>query len=166
MFWTRRVMNCIGKEGSASASRCVQGGFTLVELMIVIALLAVIAAVAVPGFQTLVENNQVTSTTNRLVGALNFARSEALREGQQVTLQPVNGDWGEGIEVVMGGDALRRFESSQTRMAISGNAVTFRGNGLATNSETLRLCGDSGGSDRRIDISRGGQVTTTEEDCP
>lgn len=159
-------MKCIGKEAPLPAPDRSESGFTLVELMIVIALLAVIAAVAVPGFQRLVENNQVTSTTNRLVGALNFARSEALREGQQVTLQPINGDWREGLEVVMDGDALRRFEGSETRMAISGDSVTFRGNGLASSSETLRLCGDSGGNDRRIDVSRGGQVTTTQEDCP
>lgn len=159
-------MRRIGMEDSVLAGKPAQTGFTLIELMIVIVLLAVIAAVAVPGFQTLVENNQVTSSTNRLVGALNFARSEALREGQQVTLQPTGGDWGQGFEIVMGGDTLRQFQGSETRMAISGNAVTFRGNGLATNNETLRLCGDSGGNDRRIDISRGGQVTTTEEDCP
>lgn len=143
-----------------------QEGFTLVELMIVVALLAVVATVAVPGFQALIENNQVTSTTNRLVGALNFARSEALREGQQVTIQPVDGDWSNGVEVVMGGDTLRRFEGSETRMSIAGNAITFRGNGLATSGETLRLCGDSGGNDRKIDVSAGGQVTTTQEDCP
>ncbi|WP_353623145.1 GspH/FimT family pseudopilin [Halospina sp. K52047b] len=159
-------MRRIGMENSVRTAGLTQRGFTLVELMIVIVLLAVIAAVAVPGFQTLVENNQVTSSTNRLVGALNFARSQALREGQQVTLQPTSGDWDQGFQVVMGGNTLRQFQGSETRMAISGNAVTFRGNGLATSNETLRLCGDSGGNDRRIDISRGGQVTTTEEDCP
>ena len=159
-------MKRIGKELSSRASRRPQGGFTLIEFMIVVILLAVVAAVAVPGFQALVENSQVTSTTNRLVGALNFARSQALKEGRQVTVQPVNGDWAAGLEVVMGSDTLRRLQGAETRMAISGNAVTFRGNGLTTSSETLRLCGDDAESDRRIDISQGGQVTTREEDCP
>lgn len=154
------------KEWAEPASGSTQAGFTLIELMIVIVLLAVIAAVAVPGFQTLLENNQITATTNRLVGSLNFARSEALREGRQVTVQAISGDWDNGVEVVVGGNTLRRSEFSNSRMSINGNAVTFRGNGLTTSSEELRLCGDNGSSDRLIEITRGGQVTTKQESCP
>ena len=154
------------KGVSPRASRRTQGGFTLIELMIVIILLAVIAAIAVPGFQTLLENNQVTATSNRLVGSLNFARSEALREGRQVTVQAMGGDWDKGVEVVVDGTTLRRAEFSNSRMSITGNSVTFRGNGLATANEQVRLCGDSGSNDRLIEISRGGQVTTKQESCP
>ncbi|WP_148417019.1 prepilin-type N-terminal cleavage/methylation domain-containing protein, partial [Haloferax sp. KTX1] len=50
-------MKRIGQKLSSRASRRPQGGFTLIEFMIVVILLAVVAAVAVPGFQALVENS-------------------------------------------------------------------------------------------------------------
>ena len=145
-----------------------QRGFTLVELMVVIVLLAIIAAVAAPGLQNLLENNQITSTSNRLVGSMNFARSQALREGRQVTVQALDGDWNKGAEVVMGGDVLRRVEISNSRMSITGESVTYRGNGLTTGSSTkqLRLCGDDGSADRLIEVTLGGQVTTEQKSCP
>ena len=49
-------------------------GFTLVELMVVIALIAITAAVAVPGFRGLIEANRQTSAANSVIGILNFAR--------------------------------------------------------------------------------------------
>ena len=50
----------------------VQKGFTLIELMIVVTLVAIIATVAVPSFQGLVESNRQKSTTNSVLGLLNF----------------------------------------------------------------------------------------------
>jgi type IV fimbrial biogenesis protein FimT len=53
-------------------------GFTLLELMITLAVLAILTAIAVPSFQTLLERNRLTSATNDLLGALMMARSNAV----------------------------------------------------------------------------------------
>ena len=58
-----------------------QAGFTLVELLISIVLLAILLALAVPSFQSFVKNNRVTAQTNGLVSAIQMARSEALKRG-------------------------------------------------------------------------------------
>jgi type IV fimbrial biogenesis protein FimT len=54
-------------------------GFSLVELMITIAILAVLLAIGLPSFQGSLRSNRVTSTTNELMASISLARSEALR---------------------------------------------------------------------------------------
>jgi len=61
-------------------------GVTLVELMVTIAVAAILLAVAVPGFLQIVQSNRLTSATNEFMAAINFARSEAIKRGQSVWL--------------------------------------------------------------------------------
>jgi len=56
-----------------------QAGFTFLELIITIAVGAILLAVAVPSFQSLLTNNRLTATTNTLVYSLQTARSEAIK---------------------------------------------------------------------------------------
>lgn len=60
-------------------------GFTLVELVITLALAAIILSAAAPSFRDLVQNNRITAQVNEFVTALNVARSEAIKRG--VTLR-------------------------------------------------------------------------------
>jgi type IV fimbrial biogenesis protein FimT len=59
-------------------------GFTLVELMIAIAVLAILVNLALPSFRELSIAKNVTESTNQLVTDLNLARSEAVRRGAVV----------------------------------------------------------------------------------
>lgn len=61
-------------------------GFTLIELMVTIALAAIILTQAVPSFNALVQNNRLISQKNEFISALNLARSEALKRGVRVTV--------------------------------------------------------------------------------
>lgn len=63
-----------------------QAGFTLLELMITIAILSVIAAFAVPSFQSLIMLNRLASEANELVAALGQARTEAIRMNRRAIL--------------------------------------------------------------------------------
>jgi type IV fimbrial biogenesis protein FimT len=61
-------------------------GFTLIELMVTIALAAIILTQAVPSFNALVQNNRLISQKNEFISTLNLARSEALKRGTRVTV--------------------------------------------------------------------------------
>lgn len=63
-----------------------RSGFTLTELMVTVAMAAIVLTAGVPSFQTTIKNNRLTTATNALVGALNLARSEAIKRGVRVTV--------------------------------------------------------------------------------
>lgn len=66
--------------------RTTQRGFSLIELTIVVALLAILAAMALPSFQGFIASNRLTADSNELLAALNLARSEAVRTQRRVIL--------------------------------------------------------------------------------
>ena len=133
-----------------------EAGFTLIELMVTVAVLAIILAIAVPGFQAFIASGRVTTTTNDMVGALTLARSEAIRRGTRVTLCKSSdgasctdaGGWEQGwiafVDPTRGADAavdagetiVARFESAPGTMAIAGdggvvNFVSFAADGTS-----------------------------------
>jgi type IV fimbrial biogenesis protein FimT len=61
-------------------------GFTLVELLIGLAVLAVLLSLGIPGFASIIQSNRLSSETNDLITALNLARSEASKRGLRVSV--------------------------------------------------------------------------------
>jgi type IV fimbrial biogenesis protein FimT len=59
-------------------------GFTVLELMVVVAIVAVLIAVAVPSFRDITQRNRIAAEVNSFVGDLQYARSEAVKRGMPV----------------------------------------------------------------------------------
>lgn len=69
-----------------------QAAFTIIELMVTLAVLAVVLGIAVPSFTAQIQNNRVKALTEDLVTSINFARMEALKRGKRVSVcASVNG---------------------------------------------------------------------------
>lgn len=79
-----------------------QQGFTLVELMVTITVLAIVVGIAVPSFYAQIQNNRALALGEEFSGALNYARSEAVKRGTRISLcassdgKKCSGDWQQG----------------------------------------------------------------------
>ena len=154
-------------------------GFTLIELIVAITVLAILATLAVPNITDLIRNNRVTSQNNELVAMLNFARNESLRRNDQV---PVNltalADGWSGEVLSPDGDAdtqgctvgvLRC--ASYDNVSLNANvSLTFNRRGYLTNFQNVTLYlqhqGCTGERQRqRIEIRPTGQVNSCSVPC-
>lgn len=62
-----------------------QGGFTVTELMVVVAIVAILLSLGVPSFRYITNAYRMSAEINGLLGDMQYARAEAIRQGQPVT---------------------------------------------------------------------------------
>lgn len=85
----------------ASGRRQVSRGFTLFELIITMAIVAILVAVALPSFQEFFYRMTVSDNSSDLISAMNVARAEAVKRGRSVAVIVNDGDWNSGWQVVV-----------------------------------------------------------------
>ena len=107
-----------------------QTGFTLVELMITLAVGVIILGIGIPAFTGMMASNRATGYANELIGALRLARSEAVKRGAGVTVCASNGEsdlskiacdgtnWQNGWLVFTDPDDDRTYNSGDTLIRV------------------------------------------------
>lgn len=63
-----------------------QTGFTLIELMVTLSVLAILLTIGIPNLQMFIQNSRLQSQSTSLMGDLNYARAEAVRLGSPVAV--------------------------------------------------------------------------------
>jgi len=164
-------------------------GFTLLELMVTIAVLAILAAIAFPSYQSTIRANRMATTSNEMIAALALARSEALKNtrGAGVCASTAgagcdgaswadgwmvwadangDGDFDEGETVLRYAEARRQMlgvEDQELLVAFDG-----RGRSRADGALDISLRPDDCAEQdllRRLTVSRTGQVRLHREAC-
>ncbi|MBK8971948.1 MAG: GspH/FimT family pseudopilin [Hahellaceae bacterium] len=166
-------------------------GFTMIELMVVLAIAALLIGMAGPSFVEFIQNSRITSATNHMISQINFARSEAVRLNQAVniaktsaTANTLTAGWtiysdggsatGNSAYNAAEDRMLREFEGYGSRNinlktnSTGNNWIAFASNGtLAESGNTvlIAVCDDRGVSKGRlITISLTGRTTVTKSD--
>lgn len=120
-------------------------GFTLIEVLVVVAILAVLATVAAPSMRSFMDAQMLKTPASDLYSSLIFARSEAIKRNAAVDLVPAQtANWAQGWEVrVQSGGTVLRTQDSYPRISITPSTVgtvTYGGNGrLSTSATTFRV---------------------------
>lgn len=109
-----------------SKPRAFDRGFTLVELMVTIAILSILLAIAVPDFRQMLASEKVRSANSDLFSALLMARSEAIKRNRQVDLVPSASGWTGGWTVQVAGTVL------QTENALNSTVVVTQQDNTGT----------------------------------
>jgi type IV fimbrial biogenesis protein FimT len=63
-----------------------QTGFSITELMVVVAIVAILLGIGIPSYRYVTNSYRMSAEVNGLLGDLQYARAEAIREGQTVTV--------------------------------------------------------------------------------
>lgn len=117
-----------------------QRGFTLVELMVTIAVAAIVLAIAIPGFSELLRGVRASSDVSSVASALALARSEAIKRNQIACVY--SSDWSGGWEV--------RIDSSGNDSCNDGSDGVVRVFGAPATVASLSVKEDSGNTDEII----------------
>ncbi len=167
-----------------------QTGVTLVELLVVLAIIGIVVGIGVPAWSTIARTNHLAAITNRLVGAIHLARAEAIRSGRRVTLCASRDGatcTTEGYQVGwivfrdLDGDTRKDLLEPVLARGAADHTVVIQGNrpvarmisytpmGVpktatgAFQAGTLYLCADGDG--RRIVLSRSGRLRVETARC-
>lgn len=141
-------------------------GFTLIELMVTIAVLGIIATIAAPSFSNLLEKQNLNRSTQELIGQLNSARSKAVLERREVTvrLNSLDADTPNRLYWSPRGQAVLKTGSPTTiTFQLSGGIEDFAGD---ISGQPIIICNESGGNkSKNISLSLMGTIQVTEGTC-
>jgi type IV fimbrial biogenesis protein FimT len=164
-------------------------GFTLLELMTALAVLAILVALAAPSFRTFTSNNHVTAVNNDLITALNLARSEATRRSVPVSICAsadgatcgTAGNWSTGWivfqnpvapagQIAAAGDVIQKWAASPGVVLFPATSayIQYQPTGTvdAAGSIDVSYPGCQGLHRRHIQVSAIGTISTQLQPCP
>jgi type IV fimbrial biogenesis protein FimT len=167
-------------------------GFTIIEMMVVVAIIAILSMMALPGFQNLMINQRAAGIASRLADSLNLARMTAITMGkpvivcpmlpgssmQQQACLPSTNTWSAWLVFMDNnanniddtGEVLKYYEDIplNTITSPTSNSVTFDAAGFVSSGSklfTINPPGCTGKNARTIELTPSGSVYVNISDC-
>jgi len=152
----------------------IQQGFTLIEMMVVISILGILLAIAMPSFSEALLSSKLRSYANNLVASVHLARSEAIKRNAVVTLcassngTSCSGDWKNGWVILSAGAAVIQTQQAvDVNYKITGTNTTlsFQPTGVGATQDAITICRESptaGSQERVVTISATGRPSVTK----
>jgi type IV fimbrial biogenesis protein FimT len=115
-----------------------------------------------------IDNSNMVSNANAVIGAFNYARIEAIKRGGAVSVGQVGADWTEGIIVSDGAEDLRQWPSFDDVVTVSSAQATFSfsGTGEVNNAGVLDVCDNRTGEEgMRVSILLSGVIISEKVTC-
>ena len=142
-------------------------GFTLVEMMVVVMVLGILATLAAPSFQSLMQSQQVRNASFELYSSLRLARSEAIKRNGNVTVTPVNSDdWGLGWTITSAEGVPLKSQASLKGVSITGmpGSVVYARSGRVNVAASFQIAASSSNM-RCLSILLGGMPHSSTGAC-
>ncbi len=156
-----------------------QKGFNLIELMIGITIMAILASIAVPSFQTMMANSQIRNAAESIANGLQKARAEAVARNTNVTfVLGVNSSW--TVNVVNTAALVESRSSNEgsrdvtlTVVPVGASTITFNNfGGVVANADAsatltqVNFTATGGSKNLQVSIGAGGNARMCDPSLP
>lgn len=147
-------------------------GFTLVELMVALAIMVILASLAGPSFSEFLANQRIKNAATDLFTSLLRTRSEAILRATDIQLAQKSGGWEAGWQITNPSDTSTVIEdhTALSGITVSGapTSVTYRYTGRITTTATVQFSFSSPsvtGGERCVSIDLSGRPVITKAAC-
>ena len=143
-------------------------GFTLLELLIVMAIMAIVATLAAPSFTGVLERQRVRTVADTLRSSIDLARSEAVKRNTLITVSRIGDDWNKGWQVMAGAEVVYTAPAQPSAsITASHNSVQFSGNGRSNVAASFSVVPVSGDTTHAscVEISLSGRPRSAKGEC-
>jgi type IV fimbrial biogenesis protein FimT len=144
-------------------------GFTLTEVLVVVAILGILAAIAAPNMSTMIRTQRVKTASFDMFSSLNVARSEAIKRNRKIVVRPTGGDWAQGWQIADEFGNVIKDQSGWQSLTLTGPAqVRFTASGRldgAAQAFSLSAVDLPTNKNRCIRLDLSGRAVSSEGSC-
>ncbi|MGL5047643.1 MAG: GspH/FimT family pseudopilin [Shewanella sp.] len=157
-------------------------GFTLVELMVTVAIAAILLTIGVPSFTALYQSSRSSTEITKIANIFTFARNQAVNYGTTVTVCPYGEaacgtDWQKGFTVYIEPITVPKnilkvlntsYEGDKTSVTgAAANKISFTADGLASGAASIIYCANGKSeSSQSFSISTSGLIQEGAKGLP